>query len=245
MKSYEEFRSAVFEKAEKYEARRKARNKKIAETVSLCSLALVIVLSAYIGLLPALNEPDGPVATLPSDFSASDTTGGDLTSSNGVESHLSDMTAQSVTTETTSVSESGSMMPIISKLEFRATAKNPNFAIGKTELAKIETYSDWQDFLSEHTDDYPELETNGIFFDSFDEAYFEENTLVIVQYAGYDILTFGSDRPTDPSAENEKYMFYINLRENKENTRRQIHIMSVDKKSFKDAEIRVWSSDNP
>jgi hypothetical protein len=49
MKSHEEFRLTVFEKAELYEKKRKARNKRIVETASLCSLCIVIGISAYLG----------------------------------------------------------------------------------------------------------------------------------------------------------------------------------------------------
>ena len=50
MKNYDEFRQTVFEKADRYKAKRKARNKKIIETVSLCSLCLIIGISAYFAL---------------------------------------------------------------------------------------------------------------------------------------------------------------------------------------------------
>ena len=50
MKNYDEFRRTVFEKADRYKAKRKARNKKIIETVSLCSLCLIIGVSAYFAL---------------------------------------------------------------------------------------------------------------------------------------------------------------------------------------------------
>ncbi len=48
MKNSEDFRRAVFEKAKRYEERRKARRKKMIETASLCSLCVVIGLSAYL-----------------------------------------------------------------------------------------------------------------------------------------------------------------------------------------------------
>ena len=50
MKNYDEFRRTVFEKADRYKAKSKARNKKIIETVSLCSLCLIIGVSAYFAL---------------------------------------------------------------------------------------------------------------------------------------------------------------------------------------------------
>ena len=50
MKNYDEFRRTVFEKADRYKAKRKARTKKIIETVSLCSLCLIIGVSAYFAL---------------------------------------------------------------------------------------------------------------------------------------------------------------------------------------------------
>ena len=50
MKNYDEFRRTVFEKADRYKAKRKARNQKIIETVSLCSLCLIIGVSAYFAL---------------------------------------------------------------------------------------------------------------------------------------------------------------------------------------------------
>ncbi|MBQ8497964.1 MAG: hypothetical protein IJ489_11000 [Clostridia bacterium] len=265
MKNHEEFRNAVFEKAEKYKARQKARNKKIAEISCLCSLAFVITISAYLGLFPSLDQPmpehteESTSSSITTETTVSTTTTTtasfdrdssvtvtptETTTSTTVENTTTiETTTEQTVTETTSGSESQSIqMPIISKLEFRGTAKDSDFPVGKTELLEIVSYTQWLDFLEENTDDYPSLEATGILSDSFDEAYFEENALIIVQYAGYDIIAFGSDLPMDPSVKDEKYTFYINLRENKSNPRKQIHIVSVDKDTYKDAKIRVWET---
>lgn len=258
MMNHEDFRNAVFEKAEKYKARQKARNKKIAEISCLCSLAFVIAISAYLGLFPSLDQPmpeqteestssvttQTTVSTKPTDTATSVT----VTHSETTATTTGTTTAQSTTVESTiettaSDSESESIkLPTISKLEFRGTAKDPDFAIGKTELLKIESYAEWQMFIKEYNDDYPALKTNGITIDSFDEDYFEEHLLLIVQYAGYDFIAFGSDLPTDSYATDEKYTFYIDLRENKSNQRKQIHILSVDTDSYQDAKIRIWET---
>lgn len=65
MKNHDEFRRTVFEKAKQYEIKRKARNKKIIEIVSLCSLCLVIGISAYLGLGIYDLAPDDSIATTP------------------------------------------------------------------------------------------------------------------------------------------------------------------------------------
>lgn len=49
MKSKDEFRRTVMEKAARYEAERKARNKKIRESVMLCSICIAISLTVYLG----------------------------------------------------------------------------------------------------------------------------------------------------------------------------------------------------
>ncbi len=48
MKNSEDFRRCVLEKAKRYEEKRKARRKKLIETASLCSLCVVIGVSAYL-----------------------------------------------------------------------------------------------------------------------------------------------------------------------------------------------------
>lgn len=60
MKNHEEFRQIVFEKAKIYEEKRKKRRKKIIEASSLCSLCVVIGISAYFGLgsLHLMEEAD-------------------------------------------------------------------------------------------------------------------------------------------------------------------------------------------
>ena len=60
MKNHEEFRQIVFEKAKIYEEKRKKRRKKIIEAASLCSLCVVIGISAYLGLdnLHLMEEAD-------------------------------------------------------------------------------------------------------------------------------------------------------------------------------------------
>ncbi len=58
MKNYDEFRRTVFEKADRYKAKRKARNQKIIETVSICSLCFVIGISAYFALEKGYFAPE-------------------------------------------------------------------------------------------------------------------------------------------------------------------------------------------
>lgn len=49
MKNREEFRRTVLEKAARYEAERKNRNRKIRESILLCSICIVIAVSLYVG----------------------------------------------------------------------------------------------------------------------------------------------------------------------------------------------------
>ena len=258
MKNHEEFRNAVFEKAERYEAKRRARNKKIAEITCLCSLAFVIALSAYLGVFPSLNDEILPTETStdPSttqnslDFSQNETIQKIETTTATTELTTTATIPQGTTSEETITTPEWTstatetfhsvQTPINSKLEFRASAKDSDFAVGKTLLTEIETYEEWLAFLAEHTDDYPALEQSDTMPDELDEDYFAEHTLVIIQYAGYDIIAFGSE--LEPADVDEKYTLYINLRTNRANSRKQIHIMSVDKASYKDAQIRIWNN---
>ncbi len=61
MKNEKEFRDSVFEKAKQYEIRRKARNKKLLGTVSLCSLCIVIAASVrFASLYDMTNQESVP-----------------------------------------------------------------------------------------------------------------------------------------------------------------------------------------
>ncbi len=50
MKSHDEFRRTVYEKAEQYKRKQQARRRKIIESASLCAICIVIVCSAYFGV---------------------------------------------------------------------------------------------------------------------------------------------------------------------------------------------------
>jgi hypothetical protein len=141
------------------------------------------------------------------------------------------------------VESTAETLPPISVLEFRGSSNDSDFAIGKTDLLEIKDYASWCDFLDEHTDDYPALEENSNLLHTITAEYFEEHVLLVIQYAGYDIIAFGSDMPQDTENTNETYTFYIDLRENRMNTRKQIHIMSVEKDLYKKTNIRVWNQD--
>ena len=63
MKNREEFRRTVMEKAARYEAERKNRNRKIRESILLCSVCIMIAVSLYVGaiiksMMPAGTKPD-------------------------------------------------------------------------------------------------------------------------------------------------------------------------------------------
>jgi hypothetical protein len=252
MKNHEEFKAAIFQKAERFEARRKARNKKILETAGLCSFALVITLSAYLGLFPSLHSD------IPETAGTNETTQTSVTTEN-ISTPIETTTAQTVittektftestlaTTNTTvesTVESTAETLPPISVLEFRGSSNDSDFAIGKTDLLEIKDYASWCDFLDEHTDDYPALEENSNLLHTITAEYFEEHVLLVIQYAGYDIIAFGSDMPQDKEDATETYTFYIDLRENRMNTRKQIHIMSVEKDLYKKTNIRVWNQD--
>ena len=245
MKNYDEFRATVFDKAKKYEAQRKARNRKIVETVSLCSLVIVITLSAYLGILTIPEQlteqtTDTTVHTVESTTSTTTTesTTATETSTERTQHTATETTATEPTAETTtasSIEEVTESTTVMSKLEFRGTAKETNFAIGETELLEIETFEEWNSFHLENLDDYPNLQNSG---STLDTEYFEQHTLVVVKYTGYDIIAF--EYHFAPAAdEEETYTLQITLRKNPKNKREQIYVMSVEKESFQYAEIRV------
>ena len=66
---------------------------------------------------------------------------------------------------------------------------------------------------------------------------------ILLDVFDIDIIAFGSDMPQDKEDATETYTFYIDLRENRMNTRKQIHIMSVEKDLYKKTNIRVWNQD--
>ena len=244
MKNYDEFRKTVFDKAKKYEAQRKARNKKIIESVSLCSLVIVITLSAYLGILHMPAElPEDTTQTTVTDTTASQisdmTTQTETTNSMFVETTTEQSyttiatTAETTVQTTTESTEESTEIPSISKLEFRGTAKDPHFNIGETSLLKIETFEEWTAFCEENNNHYPNLHNS-----VEDAEYFEEHLLVIVQYAGYDIIAFEHHFLPDTN-EDESYILQITLRKNPKNRREQIHVMSIEKDNFQDAEIRI------
>ena len=250
MKNHEEFRSTVFEKARKYEVRRKARNKKIWETASLCSLALVIALVSYLGIFPGFLMPelsDESTTDITSDTPLVATT---QTSETATES--SSMTTEQTTLEMSAVEtttmleqtmtdttcESTTEEPISSyRVDFRATAKTNDFAIGETEIIELTNFAMWQEFLEKYSDDYPALATGGMAKDDFDEAYFEENVLVVVQYAGYDLVAFGFNTMDFGS---ESFTLHVSLRENPLHDKKQIDILSVCKDAYEGTEIIIW-----
>ena len=59
MKNREEFRRTVMEKAARYEAERKNRNRKIRESILLCSICIVIAVSLYVGAIIKSMMPTG------------------------------------------------------------------------------------------------------------------------------------------------------------------------------------------
>ncbi len=63
MKNSEEFRRTVFEKAKRYEEKRKARRRKCFQTVSLCSLCVVIGISAFFGIRYNISDATSEVVT--------------------------------------------------------------------------------------------------------------------------------------------------------------------------------------
>ena len=256
MKNYDEFRQIVFEKAKKYEAQRKARNKKIIESVSLCSLVIVIALSAYLGILMVPEQ-------LPDDISTTTTTTFDTTITQTVETSAKETVSETTTpvitttvstaestyrtetqtetvmTETTTAAtsntEESSEFPGILQLEYRGTAKDPDFDIFETELLEIKTFSEWRTFCEENVDNYPTLENSENILDT---AYFDEHTLVVIQYAGYDIIAF-EHHFTTAYEEDATYVLQITLRKNPQLKQEQIHVMSVEKEAFLYAEIRI------
>lgn len=131
MKNHEEFRATVFEKAKKYEAQRKARNKKITEIACLSSLVLVITLTAYLGIIPSLPTDIEKFETTPSE---AQTTAAELSEktkcSEISETSVMTTTAMTEQTEHTQTDEKSDTIPAV-----ESTAADEATTIAETTTA--------------------------------------------------------------------------------------------------------------
>lgn len=197
MKSKDEFRRTVMEKAERYEAERKARGKKIRESVLLCSICIAVSLTIY--LSSALNNslksgdalPEN-VETTASDHAAMETPPSDNTeepmftdddpSENTAVYHTT-LTEKSPTVETTqtqTTDSAGEQNAFI--LDFPFAGSSELSEASSYEAQALNSVSELEAYLTELYNRYeiPQI-TISCIQSAYSEEYFENHSLIALK----------------------------------------------------------------
>ncbi len=217
MKNHDEFRKTIFEKANAYESARRSRNKKIIEITSLCSITIALSFAFYIGLFPFLNgditysdttnddfnehqtmastsptqttqdileTTASTAATVESTFTTTSiATSCTTIATTQTETFRTDISSSSVITETTEpIDDSSLILP-----SFHMTADQDFLIFSEAILTEITTYEKWLEFLDADGERYSSFEENEEYFSKYNEAYFKENSVIILQYCGYTV----------------------------------------------------------
>lgn len=215
MKNQDEFRRTVMEKAERYEKERKARNKKIRESVLLCSICIVISLTVYLGaMLDGIHkckdaEPNEAetVSDGPSNMENFSTDSEELTASTDGEPSrnteafytTSTDTTDHSAAETTRAPETGSHESDTYVLDFSFAAKMKDMTqISSESSAVIGSVSELTGYLKELHDLYevPYVTVNRI-LSAYSEEYFESHSLIAVKMKDSTYRTLTSGNHTD------------------------------------------------
>lgn len=198
MKNKDEFRRTVMEKAERYEAEKRARRKKIRESVLLCSICIAVSLTIY--LSAALNNslksgdalPEN-VETTASDHAAMETSPfdnteepmfTDATPSENTAVYHTTLTEKSPTVETTqaqTTDSAGEQDAFI--LDFSFAGSINDLSQGSSyESQTINSVPELEAYLSELHNRYeiPQVTTDRV-LSSYSESYFESHSLIALK----------------------------------------------------------------
>lgn len=250
MKNYDEFRRTVFEKAVRYKAKRKARNKKIIETVSLCSLCLIIGVSAYFALdrgyfvpesvdtaltTPTVDSPQAVQTTL-SDApieTAGTTTGAYMTTTTMQTTVVQTTTyACTISTATTTptifatTAESTSVCPSLPTNEAYAVCDivpcTDENAPPSLFIAK--EYQALEEALArDFSQNMPDNERENL-QNIYDEAFFEQNVLLI--------LHVSDAYPYTVSFEDGHFVYTVEKGDMTSETTHMFYLVSIEKDDF-------------
>ena len=250
MKNYDEFRRTVFEKADRYKAKRKARNKKIIETVSLCSLCLIIGVSAYFALdrgyfvpesvdtaltTPTVDSPQAVQTTL-SDApieTAGTTTGAYMTTTTMQTTVVQTTTyACTISTATTTptifatTAESTSVCPSLPTNEAYAVCDivpcTDENAPPSLFIAK--EYQALEEALArDFSQNMPDNERENL-QNIYDEAFFEQNVLLI--------LHVSDAYPYTVSFEDGHFVYTVEMRDMTSEATHMFYLVSIEKDDF-------------
>ena len=250
MKNYDEFRRTVFEKADRYKAKRKARNQKIIETVSLCSLCLIIGVSAYFALdrgyfvpesvdtaltTPTVDSPQAVQTTL-SDApieTAGTTTGAYMTTTTMqttvVQTTTYACTISTATTTTTifaTTAESTSVCPSLPTNEAYAVCDivpctDEN---APPSLFVAKEYQALEEALArDFSQNMPDNERENL-QNIYDEAFFEQNVLLI--------LHVSDAYPYTVSFEDGHFVYTVEKGDMTSEATHMFYLVSIEKDDF-------------
>jgi hypothetical protein len=250
MKNYDEFRQTVFEKADRYQAKRKTRNKKIIETVSLCSLCLIIGISSYFVMEKGYFEPESAdtalttptmdtpqaVQTTLSDMpieTAGTTTGAYMTSTT-MQTTVAQTTTYACTVCTTAATSSVFTSTAESTMVCPALPENEAYRVcdivpctdenAPPSLFVAKEYEALQEALSrDFSQNMPENERK-ILPNIYDEAFFEHSVLLI--------LHVSDAYPYIVSFEDGYFVYTVEKGEKTSEDSHMFYLVSIEKDDF-------------
>ncbi len=194
MKNKDEFRRTVMEKAERYEAERKARNKKVRESVLLCSICIAVSLTIYLGstlnyFLKNKDTSPEEIETTDSDHAAMETppldNTDDLTLPNtDTAIYHTTPTGENPTIETTQeylTDSTGEPNNFILDFSF-ASSTNDLSEVSSCESQTLNSVSELEAYLLQLHNQYeiPQVTVDRI-LSAYPKEYFENHSLVAVK----------------------------------------------------------------
>lgn len=252
MKNYDEFRQTVFEKADRYKAKRKARNQKIIETVSLCSLCLIIGISAYFALergyfvpesvdtaptTPTVDTPQA-VQTTSADvdkpIETAETTTGAYMTTTTMQTTVVQTTTYACTTSATVATTSIAATTAESTMVCPTLPENEAYTVCDIVLCTDENappslfvakeYQALEEALArDFSQNMPENERENL-QSTYDEAFFEHNVLLI--------LHVSDAYPYTVSFENGHFVYTVEKGEATSEDSHMFCIVSIEKDDF-------------
>lgn len=197
MKSKDEFRRTVMEKAERYEAERKARRKKVGESVLLCSICISVSLTIYLssaldnslknecGLLENVETTAGDhtaMETHPSNNTEDSMFTDDNPSENAAIYHttLTEKSPTAETTQTQTTDSTGKQNAFI--LDFSFAGSSELSESSSHEAQTLNSVSELEAYLTELYNRYEIPQTTIRCIQSaYSEEYFENHSLIALK----------------------------------------------------------------